>query len=99
MVKQRYGYVYILKSACNETYYIGSTQDLEKRLERHNNGFVKATRNIRPLTIAFYQKYEAIKEAKKIEYKLKQLKSRKIIEQIIADGCIRIKLSARSSVG
>ncbi|MBI5779246.1 MAG: GIY-YIG nuclease family protein [Planctomycetes bacterium] len=91
MAKQCYGYVYILKSNRNGTYYIGSTQDLEKRLERHNNGFVKATRNIRPLTIAFYQKYETIKEAKQIEYKLKPLKSRKIIEQIITEGCIKVK--------
>ena len=31
-------YVYILESCVDGTYYIGSTQDLHARLERHNQG-------------------------------------------------------------
>ncbi|MFH0889319.1 MAG: GIY-YIG nuclease family protein [Planctomycetota bacterium] len=91
MIKQSYGYVYILKSSRNETYYIGSTQNIEKRLEKHNTGLVKSTCNIRPLILVFYQKYNTIPQARQIEYKLKRLKSRKIIEQIITDGCIKVK--------
>jgi predicted GIY-YIG superfamily endonuclease len=31
-------YVYILKSLKDQTYYVGSTQNLESRLIRHNEG-------------------------------------------------------------
>ena len=64
--------------------YVGSTQNLEKRLEQHNNGYVKATKYISPLELKFYKKFETVKEARQMEYKIKQLKSRKIIERIIA---------------
>ncbi|MEI6479299.1 MAG: GIY-YIG nuclease family protein [bacterium] len=31
-------FVYILKSLKDGRYYIGSTSDIEKRVERHNHG-------------------------------------------------------------
>ncbi len=85
------GYVYILQSVQNGTYYIGSTKNIGHRLEEHRAGVVKYTRNLRPLTLMFYQKYKTLIEAKQIEYKLKRFKNRKIIEQIITEQCIRIK--------
>ncbi|MEW6026404.1 MAG: GIY-YIG nuclease family protein [Planctomycetota bacterium] len=93
MTEQHCGYVYILKSGRNGTYYTGSTDNLEKRLKRHNGGLVKATRNIRPLTLMFCQKYDTLPEARRIEYRLKRLKSRKVIEQIINDGCIKMEVT------
>jgi len=38
-------YVYILKGTTGR-YYIGSTQDLENRLERHNSGMVHSTKRL-----------------------------------------------------
>ena len=37
-------YVYILKSFKDGTYYVGSTQDLKSRIERHNQGRTKYTK-------------------------------------------------------
>ena len=37
-------YVYILQSEKDGTYYIGSTQDLDERLKRHNEGRSKYTK-------------------------------------------------------
>jgi putative endonuclease len=85
------GYVYILQSQVNKSYYIGSAKDIENRFTEHQIGKVPYTINLRPLELKFYQKYDTIKEAKQIEYKLKRLKSRKIIDQIIKDKEIRIK--------
>ncbi|MBI5779767.1 MAG: GIY-YIG nuclease family protein [Planctomycetes bacterium] len=86
------GYVYILKSERNGTYCIGSAKNLDHRLVEHNSGEVKYTRNIRPLALMFAQKYDTLTKARKVEYKLKRLKSAKVIEQIIAEQSIKIKV-------
>ncbi|MEW6086999.1 MAG: GIY-YIG nuclease family protein [bacterium] len=84
--------VYILKSVLNGRYYIGSTDNLDIRLKWHENGYVKSTKNLRPLKLVFYQSFNTGKEAKQIEYRIKELKNREIIEKIIRDGFIKMKL-------
>jgi len=79
------GFVYILESQQNKTYYIGSTNNLERRLDEHNSGKVKYTKNLRPLELKFFKKYDSLTEARKVEYKLKKLKRRDIIEKIIKE--------------
>lgn len=37
-------FVYILQSVKDHSYYIGSTQDLSSRIERHNQGRSKYTK-------------------------------------------------------
>jgi putative endonuclease len=91
MIEQS-GYVYILKSIKNDSYYIGSCINLEHRFKQHCNGLVKSTKYLRPLQIVFYQKFDSIKTARKIELKLKKLKSRNIIERIIQDKIIKLNL-------
>jgi putative endonuclease len=86
------GFVYILQSLRNSRYYIGSTLGIEKRFSEHQNGYVKSTRNIRPLELKFYKKYEDIEDARRIEYKLKKLKNRNIIEKIILEKDIKITI-------
>lgn len=55
-------YFYILRCA-DDTEYVGCTNDLEERLERHRRGFVEATKNRLPTTlvcqIGFPDKYSA----------------------------------------
>jgi predicted GIY-YIG superfamily endonuclease len=55
-------FVYILKCA-DEKLYIGCTENLKEKLERHSNGYVPATKNRRPITIityiVFYNKNKA----------------------------------------
>ncbi len=84
------GYVYILKLV-NERYYVGSTIDIDRRFLEHQSGEVLSTANLRPLELVFFQRYPTPAEARKIEYKLKKLKSRKIIEQIVQDKIIHMR--------
>ena len=86
------GYVYILQSKLNNRYYIGSTINIEKRYSNHKNGFVKSTRSIRPLELKFFKKYKDIKTARQIEYKLKKMKSKSIIDKIITEQDISLTL-------
>jgi putative endonuclease len=84
------GYIYILQSEKNGRFYIGSTDNVERRFFEHQNGIVKSTRNLRPWVLRFSKEYESLTEARKVEYKLKTFKSRKVIEQIIEEKDIRV---------
>jgi len=83
------GVVYILKSQTNGRYYIGSTDDLDRRLKEHNSGNSKYTSESGPWEIVFCQTYKSLKMARTIEYWLKRQKSRVLIERIIVDKEIK----------
>lgn len=84
------GTAYILKSLSNGKFYIGSTNDLNRRLAEHNQGKTKSLRFIRPFKVMFSQEFKTLEEARKIETRLKKFKSRVIIEKIIKDQFIRL---------
>ena len=86
------GFLYILQSELNSRYYIGSTTELTKRMHEHSKGYVKATRNIRPLKLRFFKKFDTIREARRIEYKLKKMKSKIILERIINEQELKLTL-------
>jgi putative endonuclease len=47
-------YVYILKSAIDNKLYVGSTNDIARRLTEHNSGKVGSTKNRTPLRLEAY---------------------------------------------
>ncbi len=51
-------YVYLLKSTRDDKYYFGQTDNIERRLNEHNLGRVKATKNRRPLILIGYEEQE-----------------------------------------
>lgn len=75
--------VYILQSDKDRSYYIGSTEDIKKRLLEHNKGYSKYTKNKRPWRLAYGEEYATLSESRKREYYLKSLKSKKAIEKLI----------------
>lgn len=83
------GYVYILKSMSCGQYYVGSTTDIKTRLYFHNSGRVIATKNKRPYELMFFQEFESIKVAKRIETKIKVWKRKDFIEKILNDGEVK----------
>ncbi|MBT8327646.1 MAG: GIY-YIG nuclease family protein [Bacteroidia bacterium] len=76
-------FVYILKSEKNESLYIGITEDIEKRLQRHNSGYVSSTKSKIPWKLLYSVSYQNRSEAFKVERKLKNLKSRKRVYESI----------------
>jgi putative endonuclease len=77
-------YVYILHSQKCDRYYIGYSENPEKRLdERHNQGAVKATRNCSPYILKAKKGFATETEARKEEVRIKKMKSRKYLEQLI----------------
>ena len=80
--------VYILKT--ERGYYIGSTDNLDRRIEQHLSGYTPSTKRMGSIELVFFQKFDNLKEARKVEYKLKRLKRRDYIEKVIKDGIIDI---------
>ena len=80
--------VYILLCS-NSRFYIGSTNDLERRIREHNRGKTASTKHILPVQLVFRQEFESLTKARQIERKLKNLKSAGILKKIINDGIIK----------
>ena len=75
-------FVYILYSEGFDKYYIGQTNSLEQRLERHNefDSTNSYTSKYRPWILkAFLETGESRADAMKIERRLKGLKSKRLI--------------------
>jgi len=66
-------FVYI--ALCNDsTYYIGYTNNLEKRFENHNlKKGAKYTRGRTPIVLKYFECFETLSDALKREYQLKKL--------------------------
>jgi putative endonuclease len=47
-------YVYILKSRADNKLYVGSTNDLKRRLREHSDGTCESTRHRRPFELEAY---------------------------------------------
>jgi len=84
-------YVYILKFE-NNKYYVGSTNNLDRRLKQHISSHTYSTKRMGKFKLVFSQEYSSLSLARKIEYKIKSLKRRDYVEKIIKDGYIKIML-------
>ncbi len=76
-------HMYILKSEKNDKYYIGHTNDIHRRLEEHNSRHTKSTRAGIPWKIVFVEEYKTKHEAIIRENKIKSMKSKKFIKELI----------------
>ena len=47
-------FVYILQSLKDGSYYTGSTEDVEKRLDEHNSGISRYSSTKRPFKLVWY---------------------------------------------
>jgi len=79
-------YCYILYSDKLNKYYIGSTSDLQGRLQRHNTSNRGFTSTGKPWVIKYNEQFDSKDEALKREMQLKSWKSRSILEELIKKG-------------
>ena len=65
-------YVYVLESERSGRWYIGMSENPEKRLrEEHNAGHVRATRGYRPYKLIYKELYETKVQALRRERQIK----------------------------
>ena len=63
-------YVYILKSKVDNELYVGSTNDLKRRLEEHNRGENFSTSWRGPFELVYYEAYKSLEDARERELAL-----------------------------
>ncbi len=54
-MKNKYYYVYVLKSLKDKNFYTGYTTDISKRVSEHNTGKVISTKNRRPFELVYWE--------------------------------------------
>lgn len=77
-------FTYILYSIKHSRFYIGQTDNLTSRIERHNKGLVTSTKPYKPWEIVGYIEKTSRKDAMILEKKLKNLNTedlKKFIEK------------------
>lgn len=65
-------YVYVLKSESDGKLYIGSTNDLRRRLLEHNSGKARSTKARAPFQLRYYEAYHNEADARSREFSLKK---------------------------
>ena len=73
--------IYLLRSTKKSWYYVGSTNDIARRIAEHNAGKVLATKGYMPLLLVYSQDCVDEKSARSLEQKIK--KQRLLKERII----------------
>lgn len=60
-------YVYFIKSQIKDFLYIGSTNDLKRRLVEHNDGLVQSTKHYKPFELEGYVAVKTESHARELE--------------------------------
>ncbi len=77
-------FVYVLQLT-NGQYYVGSTNDIERRLLDHKNWHTVTTKRIPVNDVLCIREYPTKEQARKIEVFLKKQKSRVVIEKFMSN--------------
>ena len=79
-------WLYILKNEEKNRYYIGSTNDINRRLTQHLRGSTRTTRILGTNKLVYKEEFTTLLEARNREKKLKSYKSKKYIDWLISNG-------------
>ena len=75
-------YVYILYSAQKDKYYIGQTEDVERRLQEHN---IRKNLGADDWVLRYKEVFDSSGDAMKRELEIKSKKKRSYIERLILE--------------
>lgn len=64
-------FIYILESTKDGSLYTGQTNDLVKRVNKHNKGLVKSTKPKIPYNLCYFEEFETRADAMLREWELK----------------------------
>jgi putative endonuclease len=78
------GFVYILQSESTGRFYVGSTDDLERRISEHLRGHSPATRGRGPWKLVYNEELPTLFEARRRELEIKKWKSSRMVKILIA---------------
>ena len=73
-------YTYIIESSVSKKWYIGHTNDIERRLIEHNSGQNKSTKGKGLWKLIFLSRFNNNLDANKFELKLKKITNKDFIK-------------------
>ncbi|PVD51730.1 endonuclease [Terrimonas sp.] len=74
-------FVYVIRSEIDERFYVGLTEDVERRLKEHNSKKTKSTKGYIPWKLCFFETFKTRIEARKREIYLKSGVGKEYIKQ------------------
>ena len=74
---------YILRNSRSGRHYIGSTNDIDRRIKEHNRGQTKSTNQLGEWTIIYKEQYNTALEAKHREKQIKSYKGGNAFKKLI----------------
>jgi putative endonuclease len=77
-------FVYVIKNN-QDRWYIGQTNNIKFRLERHNNNEIKSTKNRGPWKLFHSEKFETRSEAMRREEFLKSGRGRLFLKSLCSE--------------
>lgn len=76
-------FVYILKSLSAKKTYVGSTNDLPRRLSEHNSGKSTFTKTFLPWKLVYKEQFGDLQSARKREKYYKSASGRKVLKKLL----------------
>ena len=82
-------FVYLIQSDIDNSFYVGYSQDTQKRLLAHNNGESTYTRRKMPWKLVYTEEYISKSEALKREIFLKAQRNTEFYKRLIKESLDR----------
>lgn len=76
-------YTYVLQSLTDNGYYIGICKDIGTRLEKHNRGGVRSTKNRKPFKLIYSEVFDSYSLARTREREIKSYKGGNKFKELI----------------
>ena len=77
-------FLYILRSESSGRFYLGSTDDLDRRLSEHLRGHTPSTRGRGPWNLVYKETFETLLQARPRELEIKRWKSSRMIRALVS---------------
>ena len=77
-------YVYIIQSTTSGKYYIGSTNNIDKRLKEHNKNITRSTKYKGPWKLIHKEEFPFKQDALSREKQIKSYKSGRAFKELIS---------------
>ena len=75
--------MYILQSTVTNRYYVGHTQDIQNRLDRHNKKRVRSTKSGVPWKLVYTELFNTKSDAYKREMQIKSYKGGNAFRELL----------------